>query len=106
MPNKYGRTLYSLKHRLDTANGHQHVRYQQAFCFVGAEAPLYFKNICKLYRFMVSQKQEYTGRTELTAYSTTLLGYIAEAVGGCQVLAIACNTPYTDQLARGAIMTL
>jgi len=35
--------------------------------FVGAEVPPYFKYICKLYRFMVSQKKEYTGCTELTA---------------------------------------
>ena len=51
----------------DTANGQWDVRYQKAFCFVGAEVPLYFMYICKLYRCMVSQKKEYTGCTELTA---------------------------------------
>ena len=50
-----------------TTYGRTHVRYQKAFCFVGAEVPPYFKYICKLYRFMVSQKKEYTGCTELTA---------------------------------------
>ena len=42
--------------------------YQKANCGYVAEVSLYFLYICKLYRCIVSQKREYTGCTELTAW--------------------------------------
>ena len=63
-----------------TAYGQWNVRNQKAFCFVGAEVPLYFMYVCKLHRCLVSQKKEYTGCTELIAvlysYSIFLIQYI------------------------------
>ena len=53
------------------------VLYKTVFCRFGAEVPLCFLYICKLYRCIVSQKKEYTGCTVLTAvlYYTVELQY-------------------------------